>query len=502
MIPHSSDIISIADGSATIGYTKGHTRALGVAHVSAPDLITQLSNLLRSDAAGILRDGHDEVFLARAPGRLDVMGGLSEYAGSLACQWPLAASTAVALQRRDDRKLVLKNYNTQGVVALSLDDFYGTASLLPTDSLQKLFSGENSWAAHIAGAYPTLGKHKKLTRRAHGANIACYSDLPFRAGAASSAALQCATLWALTAAYHLILDPMEIALLAQKIENQLVGTLAGVTEPAASVLGRKDQLLLLRCQPHEHQGYVPLPAGLMIAGLQFGRQDAAACRVTRVSAFMAQAIISRLYSDTGIKKDPTHGYLANVSADALGKYFRPMLPETLTGEQFIKDYGTIADRLTTVDPAGNYYPRAAAEFHIQENARAGAFVQHLRALAEPLPAAERQAHAIEAGKLMLVSHAACSREARLGSEAADLLVELVTERGPQGGLYGARLAGGEGGGGVTVLAETTAREQLDAIVRDYQEKTGKQVFLLAGSSDGAAEAAPQRVPLTDISGTR
>jgi type IV secretory pathway VirJ component len=55
---------------------------------------------------------------------------------------------------------------------------------------------------------------------------------------------------------------------------------------------------------------------------------------------------------------------------------------------------------------------------------------------------------------------------------------------------------------VTVLAEISAREQLDAIVRDYQEKTGKQVFLLAGSSDGAAEAAPQRVPLTDLSGTR
>ena len=466
--------------------------------MSAPDSIAQLTHLLKSDAASIFRNGHDEVFIARAPGRLDVMGGLSDYAGGLACLFPLQAATAVALQRRDDHKLVLKNYNTQDVVSLSLDDFYGTASLLPVDTLRKLFTGESSWAAHVAGAFPTLGKHKKLTRRTHGANIACFSDIPFRAGAASSAALQCATLWALTAAYHLILDPMDIVLLAQKIENQLVGTLAGVTEPAASVLGRKDHLLLLQCQPHKPRGYIALPPDLMIAGLSFSHKDPAAYRATRISAFIAQAIITRFYLDTGIKNDPSRGYLANLAPGAFGKYFRPMLPENITGAQFLKDFGAIADRHTTVDPAATYFPRAAAEFHVQENARAESFVRHLRALAEPLPAAERQSHVADAGKLMLDSHAASSRDARLGNETADLVVQLVARLGPQRGFYGARLAGGEGGGGVTVLAEVSARDQLDAIAQEARQKTGQQVLVLTGSSPGAAEAPPMRLPLTEL----
>ena len=349
----------------------------------------------------------------------------------------------------------------------------------------------------------TAWQHRKLTRRALGANIACFSAIPFRAGAASSAALQCATLWALTAAYHLILEPMEIALLAQKIENQLVGTLAGVAEPAASVLGRQDHLLLLRCQPHDLTGYAPLPPGLMIAGLQFGRKDTtAAYRATRVSSFMAQTIITRFYADTGIKKDPTRGYLANVSDDAFARYFRHILPESLIGSQFLQDYAAIPDRLTTVDPAATYFPRDAAEFHVHENARAQALVQELQSLAQPLSPTDHTARASRAGRLLLESHAACSRQARLGTPAADLLVQLVTQRGPDRGLYGARLAGGEGAGGVTVLAEASARPELDAIAADYQRQTGHQVQILTGSSPGAADAVPQRLPVAKLTSSR
>lgn len=481
--------------------------------MSSPDPITQLIAHLKSDAP-FLQDGHHEVFLARAPGRLDVMGGLSEYAGSLVCQMPLEAATAVALQRRDDRRLVLKNYNpgdpgqeSHDPVTLSLDDFYGTASLLPIDTQQKLFAGKQ-WAAHIAGAYPTLAKHKKLTRRSHGANIACFSNIPFQAGVASSAALQCATLWALTAAYHLILDPLEIALLAQKIENQLVGTMAGVMEPAVSVLGRKDQLLLLQCQPHEHRGYVALPPGLMLAGFQFGRKDAAAAyRATRVSAFMAQAIITKFYADTGVKKDPTAGYLANIRADHFHRYFAPMLPETILGDAFLKEYGAIPDRLTSVDPAASYFPRTAAEFHVNENARAQRFIELLRSLADPTPPTTttpspevRRQIAAEAGTLMLESHGACSRQAGLTSQRGDLLVELVMRLGPERGFYGARLAGGEGGGGVTVLLEESARGSLSEIAAEYAGKTGRQVQLLTGSSAGAAEAAPLRMTVAELGG--
>jgi len=41
----------------------------------------------------------DDVIVTRAPGRLDVMGGIADYSGSLVLQLPLAEACHVAVQR-------------------------------------------------------------------------------------------------------------------------------------------------------------------------------------------------------------------------------------------------------------------------------------------------------------------------------------------------------------------------------------------------------------------
>jgi L-arabinokinase len=41
------------------------------------------------------------VMVTRAPGRLDVMGGIADYSGSLVLQRPIAEATLAALQRTD-----------------------------------------------------------------------------------------------------------------------------------------------------------------------------------------------------------------------------------------------------------------------------------------------------------------------------------------------------------------------------------------------------------------
>ena len=38
------------------------------------------------------------IVVARAPGRLDVMGGIADYSGSLVLQWPIREATLVAVQ--------------------------------------------------------------------------------------------------------------------------------------------------------------------------------------------------------------------------------------------------------------------------------------------------------------------------------------------------------------------------------------------------------------------
>jgi L-arabinokinase len=50
-------------------------------------------------AAASLFRWEDELVVTRAPGRLDVMGGIADYSGSLVLQMPIKEAAHVALQR-------------------------------------------------------------------------------------------------------------------------------------------------------------------------------------------------------------------------------------------------------------------------------------------------------------------------------------------------------------------------------------------------------------------
>src|SRR5690242_9207639 len=49
------------------------------------------------------------LYLARAPGRLDLMGGIADYSGALVLQLPLALATRVAAQLIAEPVLVVRN---------------------------------------------------------------------------------------------------------------------------------------------------------------------------------------------------------------------------------------------------------------------------------------------------------------------------------------------------------------------------------------------------------
>ena len=52
-----------------------------------------------------LFDSETDLFVTRAPGRLDLMGGIADYSGSLVLELPIAEAAFVALQRDTSRKI-------------------------------------------------------------------------------------------------------------------------------------------------------------------------------------------------------------------------------------------------------------------------------------------------------------------------------------------------------------------------------------------------------------
>ena len=79
--------------------------------------------------ASRLFDPGPEIIISRAPGRLDVMGGIADYSGSLVLELPIREATYVALQRNHSRRLTIISLTKDSArlpsFEMSLDDFDG-----------------------------------------------------------------------------------------------------------------------------------------------------------------------------------------------------------------------------------------------------------------------------------------------------------------------------------------------------------------------------------------
>ena len=61
------------------------------------------------------------VTIARAPGRLDVMGGIADYSGSLVLEMPLACATTAVAQQQDDLRLDILSFRGDRPFRFSID---------------------------------------------------------------------------------------------------------------------------------------------------------------------------------------------------------------------------------------------------------------------------------------------------------------------------------------------------------------------------------------------
>ena len=84
--------------------------------------------------------------------------------------------------------------------------------------------------------------------------------VPFGSGLSSSAAIEVSTIAALATAAGEAIDPVEIALLAQKAEREYTGVNCGIMDQYASACGKKHHAVLLDCKTLERE-YVPMELG-------------------------------------------------------------------------------------------------------------------------------------------------------------------------------------------------------------------------------------------------
>jgi L-arabinokinase len=411
------------------------------------------------------------VTVTRAPGRLDVMGGIADYSGSLVLQRPIAEATFVALQQSQDSRIEVLSQGR--AYSIDLSQFMVDA---PRDyrSIRELFARhhEDHWASYVVGAFIVLAQERGARFR-NGARILISSAVPEGKGVASSAALEVATMSAIASSFDIPLQPHDLALLCQMVENVVAGAPCGIMDQMTSVFGEQDSLLALLCQPAVLQPSIKVPREIAFWGVDSGERHAvggSSYESVRAGAFMGRRIIAAL-SGRSIE------YLANVTPPVFERDFASLLPREIRGEEFLSQYGQTGDAVTSVVSSRTYKVKQPTAHPVYENARVNQF-------RELLSSSTGEQQWTSMGELMYQSHAsyaACG----LGSPGTDSIVELVRSLGHDRGLYGARITGGGSGGTVAVLGRADAGPVIASIAERYREKTGYMPLIFSGASSGA-----------------
>jgi galactokinase len=422
------------------------------------------------------------VVVSRAPGRLDVMGGIADYSGSLVLQRPIAEATWAAVQPIERPVLDILSIGRPPCM-VPLEALAPAGRPMSYEAARQLFSGDTHWAAYVAGVFLVLA-HEYEGTPLSGARVLIDSNVPEGKGVSSSAAIETATMRAASAAFGIEIDPLDIALLCQRAENLVAGAPCGVMDQMTCVFGEQDHLLALLCQPADVQPSVPVPADIEFWGLDSGERHAVGGSdygAVRTGAFMGLRILNE---HARIPLD----YLANIVTEEFERELALLLPEEISGDDFIVRYGGTTDTVTDVKPGCRYRVRAPASHPVYERQRAESFRQLLLAA----PDEERR---VRLGSLMYESHAsyvACG----LGSRGTDRLVELVQREGPAAGLYGARITGGGSGGTVAVIGRSDAAASIARVAEAYERTTGYRPHVFSGSSPGVAAFGAESITLS------
>lgn len=435
-----------------------------------------------------------EIYVSRAPGRLDVMGGIADYSGSLVLEMPIREAALVALQKKDERVLKITSLGAEGnnrthVFQMPIDDFVRNGAPISYSEAQARFRRDaaDGWAAYSAGAFLVLMREKNVAFE-RGATILIDSRVPEGKGVSSSAALEVATMNAVAAAFEIEIDPRELAILCQKVENLVVGAPCGIMDQMSSSCGAENQLLSMICQPAELRGTIGIPESLAVWGIDSGIRHSVGAGdygSVRTGAFMGYRIIAEI---AGLKVKPTeienvvkiaddkwNGYLANLSPQEFEKDYAAHLPGKISGADFLEKYQGITDMVTRIAPEKIYAVLNPTAHPVYENWRVHRFAELLNK-----PFSENIFE--ELGSLMYESHesyTACG----LGTGGTDLLIELVKK---SKNLYGAKITGGGSGGTVAVLGRKEADGEIQEIARQYEKQTGHRAHIFSGSSLGAA----------------
>jgi galactokinase len=212
-------------------------------------------------------------FIARAPGRVNMIGEHTDYNDGFVLPAAIERETRIALAPRDDGEVRL--------AALDLNRHTG----FNVDAIEP--SLDEGWSNYVRGVAAGLRAAGYALR---GADMLVHGNVPIGSGLSSSAALEMASVQAFGAAGGFTVPPDAAARIGQAAEHQFVGAKTGLMDQLASALGQAGHLLLIDIRSLEYRAVpVPTNAAILIADTSVRRQLASSAYNERRSQCEAAA---------------------------------------------------------------------------------------------------------------------------------------------------------------------------------------------------------------------
>lgn len=181
----------------------------------------------------------------RAPGRINLIGDHTDYNDGFVLPAAIGFYCLIGASRRNDNHLALFSEN----IGESL-------TILIADGLKRA----SRWTDYPVGVFHEL---QDAGYSLGGANLYISSDVPMGGGLSSSAALEVATAYALLGLFEQEINPLSVAKICQKAENDFVGAKCGIMDQFVSCHGHTGHALLLDCRSLEYRS-ISIPQQLRI----------------------------------------------------------------------------------------------------------------------------------------------------------------------------------------------------------------------------------------------
>ncbi len=367
-----------------------------------------------------------EPLLVRAPGRVNIIGEHTDYNDGFVLPAAIDKAIYVAIGRRTDQEIHLHAQAFQAEVVTHVS------------YVQR---NENSWANYPLGIVRELQQNGC---HVGGFNLIFDGDIPIGAGLSSSAAVECASIFALNAVFQLGIFRLDMARMAQRAEQNFAGVMCGIMDQFASLFGKKDHVFKLDCRSLAYE-YAPLRLdGYEIVLLNTNVEhelSTSEFNTRRAECELGVRWLQERYPQVNALRDATVTMLKEVVEPKDTVIFRRCLYVVQEIERLL---GAYAD--------------------LQRN--------DLKAL----------------GRKMFQTHDGLSKLYEVSCPELDFLVDAVREN-PE--VVGARMMGGGFGGCTINIVRADAVEALiETITHRYRQATGRELSAYIARAEDGVETLP------------